>query len=31
MNIIISEEAKEILDYRNIKKVTIYGIMPVGC
>ena len=31
MNIIISEEAKEILDYRNTKKVTIYGIMPVGC
>ncbi len=31
MNIVISESAKEIFEYRNIKAITIYGVEPAGC
>lgn len=31
MNIIIDDVAKEILDFQNVKTITIYGVLPVGC
>lgn len=31
MEINLSNSAKEAFEYRNIKNITIYGIMPVGC
>ena len=31
MNIKIDTVAREMFDNQNIKNITIYGILPVGC
>lgn len=31
MKIIIDDLAKETFEFQNVKTVTIYGVLPVGC